>query len=110
MYAFLEKKENTIGIQTDHGYDVLLNGEHIGYIYTSDMEDGIFIEWVEIKKEQRGKHFFRGLLLGYMKYVHVKEIFFECGENLLTMYQHFGSVVLEYDDFREIYYMKLNLS
>lgn len=107
MFTFVEENNGIIGIRTDLGYEIQLDGKHIGYIYSSIMEHGIFVEYVELDSEQQGKHYFRQVLKEYMDFVHVRELYFDCGDDLLSMYQHIGSHIIGYDDFIEMYHMKL---
>lgn len=111
MFTFLEENDMSIGIRTDLGYEIQLDEVHVGYIYASVLEDDIlFVEWIELDPEQQGKHYLRQILSEYMQLVCVQSLLFECGNEKLAMYQHLGSEILDYDNFRETYRMKLEYS
>ena len=101
-------KETFYGLTNfDYGYKICNAGNEIGTIILSELSESeqgpIFIEWIELSDDNRGKGYMRSII------EHLKELFqnrssimAECSDKYLSMYRHFGFGLVEYDDFREM--------
>ena len=106
--------ETYYDLSFDYCYRIQNGDKEIGIIIlseTTDSETGpVFLEWIELSKENRGKGYMRTIL------ERLKDLFrnrdsikADCSEKYLGMYRHLGFVMIGYDDFREMNEISLYL-
>lgn len=97
-----------IGVGWDWCYEIMLNGQPIGNIFLSEGDDFIFIEWVELGAEFRGRGYIRQVIDCLIAEFNVPFIMADTSDELLKMYEHLGFYPVERDDFREMTTVKMS--
>ena len=100
-----------IGLYWEYCYKILLDGKEIGIMFLVDGENGsdygnsdsIYIQWVEIQEEYRGKGYMRSMMDDLKKeFCEKKYVTAESSDDHLAMYLHLGFEVTARDEFREM--------
>lgn len=90
-----------MGISSDIIMSVVIDNIPIGIVYLSDvMDEGIYIEWLEIFDAFHGKKLLRPIMVAlYSKY---GKLYFEAPEDLIEKYEHIGAQKGIYDEDSEM--------
>ena len=90
-----------MGISSDIVMSIIIDDIPVGIVYLSDvMDEGIFIEWLEILDAFHGKRLLRPIMKTlYSKY---GKLYFESPSDLVKKYEHIGANRGEYDEDREM--------
>ena len=91
--------EYYIGLSWDFCYHILYNHTRIGKVFLVEGIDGsdygdadcIYIQWIELDEDYRGKGYLKGAIEALEKEFYDKKfITAECDDELLPMYEHLG--------------------
>ena len=91
--------EYYIGLSWDYCYIVYYNHTPVGKVFLVEGEDGsdygnadcIYIQWIELDENYRGKGYVKGAIEALEKeFCDKKFITAECDDELLPMYEHLG--------------------
>lgn len=98
-------REKQFGISVDVAFDIKIDGLIIGEGGISKMtkNNTIYLEWIELYENFRGKCYLRKILQSISKCFHVNILVLESSAEYRNIYEHLGAVQVGYDDFREIW-------
>lgn len=92
--------EYYIGLPWDYCYRIMYNHTPVGKVFLVEGEDGsdfgdsdcIYIQWIELDEDCRGKGYIRGAIEALEKAFCKNKNFItaECNDELLPMYEHLG--------------------
>lgn len=112
MELKLQKGDFYVGITCDDNFYIVKNniiGKVCINICEEDDEKILFIEWVELYPEYRGKKYFRSVLSALIEHYQVRIFNFESSEEFIPIYQHLGAKEIYYDEHREMHEMRFIL-
>ena len=104
-------REKEFGISMDMTFDVQRDGVNIGKggISKTSNPNEVFLEWIEFSPAFQGKHYLRSTLRAIASHLHIAEMIVEASEQHKEMYEHLGAILVDYDDFREMWEYRLTI-
>lgn len=107
----LEQTDFVTGFSVDETFCIKLGQQEIGRAAISEMynSEQVCLEWIEFYPEYKGKHLLRPALLAISNHYQANEIYLESSQENMDKYIHLGAVKTEYDEFREMQGLLLNV-